>query len=77
MSSIEDLVDRIQVQDFVNAQTVFGELMSDRLADALEQAKIRVAGEMFNDNVDDETDEDLEELSDEEIDEILDDEDEE
>jgi hypothetical protein len=75
--SIEDFIDKVQMQDFTNASPVFGELMSSKLADALDQAKIKIANEVFNAGDDDDEDEDLEELSDEEIDEILDDEDDE
>jgi len=76
--SIENFIDKIQTQDFTNASPIFGELMSSKLADALDQAKIKIANEVFNaGDDDDEEDEDLEELSDEEIDEILDDEDDE
>jgi|APGre2960657404_1045060.scaffolds.fasta_scaffold336723_2 hypothetical protein len=75
--SIENFIDKIQTQDFTNASPIFGELMSSKLADALDQAKIKIANEVFNAGDDDDEDEDLEELSDEEIDEILDDEDDE
>ena len=75
--SIEDFIDKIQTQDFTNASPIFGELMASKLDDALDQAKIKIANEVFNSGDDDDEDEDLEELSDEEIDEILDDEDDE
>ena len=71
--SIEDFIDRVQVQDFTNAAPMFGELMASKLADALDQAKIKIANEVFESGDDDE----LEEVSDEEVDEILDDDDEE
>lgn len=71
--SIEDFIDKIQTQDFTNASPVFGEIMASKLTDALDQAKMKIANEVFNSGDDD----DLEELSDEEIDEILDDDDEE
>lgn len=71
--SIEDFIDRVQVQDFTNAAPMFGELMASKLADALDQAKMKIANEVFESGDDDE----LEEVSDEEIDEILDDDDEE
>lgn len=73
--SIEDFIDKVQMQDFTNASPVFGELMSSKLADALDQAKMKIANEVFNSG--DDEDDDLEELSDEEVDEILDDEDDE
>ena len=67
--SIEDFIDKVQMQDFTNASPVFGELMSSKLADALDQAKIKIANEVFNSGDDDD---ELEEVSDEEVDEILD-----
>ena len=72
--SIEDFIDKIQTQDFTNASPIFGELMSSKLADALDQAKIKIANEVFNS---DDDDDELEEVSDEEVDEILDDDDDE
>ena len=73
--SIEDFIDKVQMQDFTNASPVFGELMSSKLADALDQAKMKIANEVFNSG--DDEDDDLEELSDKGVDEILDDEDDE
>ena len=67
--SIEDFIDRVQVQDFTNAAPIFSELMAGKLSDALEQVKMQIAGEVFNSDADDD---ELEELSDEELDEILD-----
>ena len=72
--SIEDFIDKIQTQDFTNASPVFGELMASKLADALDQAKIKIANEVFNSG---DEDDELEEVSDEEVDEILDGEDDE
>lgn len=71
--SIEDFIDRVQVQDFTNASPIFNELMAGKIGDALEQVKMQIAGEVFESGDDDE----LEELSDEELDEILDEDDEE
>ena len=70
--SVEDLIDKIQTQDFTAAKPMFAELMATKLNDALEQQKIKVAGQMFGDDQE-EDDEELEDISDEEIDEILDD----
>ena len=58
-------------QDFANAGPTFNEIMQQKLTDALDQEKIRVADQVFNDDEDD-----LEDVSDEEIEEILDDDDE-
>ena len=73
--SIEDFIDRVQVQDFTNAAPLFGELMASKLGNALDQAKMKIANEVFNSG--DEDDEELEDVSDEEVDEILDGDDEE
>ena len=70
--SIEDFIDKVHMQDFTNAAPMFGELMASKLGDALDQAKMKIANEVFSS-----ADDDLEELSDEEIDEILDEEDDE
>jgi hypothetical protein len=72
MSSIEELINTVMDQDFANAGPTFNEIMQQKLTDALDQEKIRVADQVFNDDEDD-----LEDVSDEEIEEILDDEDDE
>ncbi len=72
MSNIEDLINNVMDQDFAKAGPMFSELMQQKLTDALNQEKVRVAGAIFNDDEDG-----LEEISDEEIGEIVDDEDEE
>lgn len=62
-------------QDFAKAGPMFSELMQQKLADSLDQEKIRVAGVVFNDEEEFEDDDELEEISDEEIGEIVDEED--
>lgn len=76
MSNIEDLINKIQTQDFTAAQPMFAELMATKLQDALDQQKMKVASQVFGNN-EEENDEELEDVSDEEIDEILDEPDEE
>ncbi len=71
MSSIEDLINNVMDQDFASAGPSFNEIMQQKLTDALDQEKVRVAGVVFNDDEDD-----LEDVSDEEIEEIVDDEEE-
>ena len=70
--SIEDLINNVMNQDFANAGPTFNEIMQQKLTDAIDQEKIRVAGIVFN-NADDveEDDEEFEELSDDEIGEIV------
>lgn len=67
---VEDLIDKIQTQDFSAAKPMFAELMANKLQDILDQEKIKVAASVFGDN-EDEEDEEFEDISDEEIDEIL------
>lgn len=62
-------------QDFAKAGPMFSELMQQKLADSLDQEKIKVAGVVFNDEEEFEDDDELEEISDEEIGEIVDEED--
>lgn len=77
--SIEDLINNVMNQDFANAGPTFNEIMQQKLTDAIDQEKIRVAGVVFNnaDDVEEEDDEEFEELSDDEIGEIVDEEDDE
>lgn len=77
MSNIEDLINSVMDQDFAKAGPMFNELMQQKLADSLDQEKIRVAGVVFNDDEDFDDDEELEEISDEELDQIIGDEDDE
>ena len=76
--SIEDLINNVMNQDFAKAGPTFNEIMQQKLTDAIDQEKIRVAGVVFNDEEDfeeEEDDEEFEDLSDDEIGEIVDDED--
>ena len=77
MSNIEDLINSVMDQDFAKAGPMFSELMQQKLADSLDQEKIKVAGVMFNDEEEFEDDDELEDISDEEIGEIIDEEDDE
>jgi len=81
--SIEDLINNVIDQDFAKAGPTFQELMQDRMNDALEQEKISVAGQIFNnedpeeeiDNGDTTAEEDLEDIddfTDEEIEDAID-----
>jgi len=82
MATIEDLINSVADQDFSNAGPTFNELMQSRIADALEQEKIAVAGQIFNgeEPEEEQLEFDLDDITDEEIDdaiEEIDDEDEE
>lgn len=54
----EELINRISMQDYANAQPMFAELMATKLHDALDAEKVKVASQMFD--PDEDTDEDLE-----------------
>lgn len=72
---IEDLIQSATTQDFSAASDIFNDIMSSKMADALEQQKIAVANRIYNgvEPEDEEiSDEDLE-LDDEDLE--LDDED--
>lgn len=64
---IHDFINSIQDKNFTNAETLFKDMLDDRVQSALDQTRIGIADTIFN-NVSDEeeTEEDLE-LSDEEI----------
>ena len=46
--TIEDLIAKTQEKDFVAANDIFAELMQGKINDAMEQEKIRVAGQIYN-----------------------------
>lgn len=73
VNPIEDLINTVTTQDFSKAGPTFAEIMQDKMADALEQEKIAVADQVFNDaeaegDIDDE---DLEDVSDEDIEDAI------
>jgi len=48
MSTIEDLVQASLNQDYNGANEIFGDLMSSKISDALEQEKIQLANNIYN-----------------------------
>jgi translation elongation factor EF-Ts len=46
--TIEDLIAKTTEGDFVASNNIFGELMQSKINDAMEQEKIRVAGQIYN-----------------------------
>jgi hypothetical protein len=52
--SIEDFINSVTDQNFSKAEPIFHELIQDKLNDALEAEKIKVAGHVFNGEEDDE-----------------------
>ena len=66
MENIEQLIQQAADKDYAAANTTFVDIMNQKLADTLEQEKIRVSGEIYN-SLESEEDEQLElDLDDEE-----------
>ena len=49
MENIEQLIQQAADKDYAAANTTFVDIMNQKLADTLEQEKIRVSGEIYND----------------------------
>ena len=68
---IADFLNSVEGQDFVNAERQFGDMINDRLQNAMDQAKIKIASSLYSDELDDdggdeeEVELDAEELEDE------------
>lgn len=45
---IEDLLASIESQSYTDAEERFNDIIGDRLQDTLDQAKVRIAGQVFN-----------------------------
>lgn len=79
-TTIEDLINTVTTQDFSKAGPTFAEIMQGKMADALEQEKISVADQVFNnaepededEDISDEEDAELDDVTDEEIDDAID-----
>ena len=73
VDTIEDLIQHSLAQDYNKANEVFGNVMTTRVADLLDQQKVKIAGQIYNDEPADEEDpledEDFEEAEGEEEDE--------
>ena len=61
VDTIEDLVNHSLAQDYNKANEVFGTVMTTKLADVLDQTKVKLAGQIYNGDPEDE-----EEIEDEE-----------
>ena len=48
MENIEQLIQQANDKDFANANNTFVDIMNQKLADTLEQEKIKVAGQIYN-----------------------------
>ena len=49
MENIEQLIQQAADKDYAGANNTFVDIMNQKLADTLEQEKIRVSGEIYND----------------------------
>ena len=70
VDTIEDLIQHSLAQDYNKANEVFGNVMTTRVADLLDQQKVKIAGQIYNEEPADEEDpledEDFEETKGEE-----------
>ena len=57
--AIEDIINHVDKQDFSKAGPTFAEIMATKVTDALEQEKIAVAGQVFNQATDGESDDQI------------------
>ena len=62
-AGVADMIDLAYAQDFNKANTIFNDMMGDKISDALDQEKISLADQIFNDQ--EETDDEELEASDE------------
>jgi hypothetical protein len=70
MSDVNELILALAKDDMVKANSVFGDVMGNKINDALDDAKIQMAQSMLGiDNEDDESDEDYDESEDNEVEE--------
>lgn len=65
-TSINDFINAIEKQDFTSAEKDFNDLLGDRMQDALDQAKVKIASSMYNDEEPVEVEAELEDEVDEE-----------
>ena len=78
VNPIEDLINSVTTQDFSQAGPTFAEIMQDKIIDALEQEKIAVADQTFNnvepedEEISDEESAELDDVSDEEMEDAID-----
>ena len=72
VSSAENFINAITAKDFVSASKEFEDMMMAKVDDTLEQEKINMAGQVFNDEEPSE-DDDTEEVGDDDTEEVGDD----
>jgi len=49
VDTIEDLIQHSLAQDYNKANEVFGNVMTTRVGDLLDQQKVKIAGQIYND----------------------------
>ena len=68
---IDELIDNIATKNFTSARQGFDDLMKDRVSDAMDAEKIKIAGQIYNGDddfdPDEVTDETLEAAAEEEV----------
>jgi len=72
MENIEQLIQQAADKDYAAANTTFVDIMNQKLADTLEQEKIRVSGEIYNGMESEEDEEQLELDLEDDADELVD-----
>ena len=71
VDTIDDLVKHSLAQDYNKANEVFGNVMTTKLADVLDQTKMKLAGQIYNGDPEDEEEiEDEEDIENEEEEEV-------
>ena len=70
VNTIEDLVKHSLAQDYNKANEVFGTVMTTKLADVLDQTKVKLAGQIYNGDPEDEEIEDEELEIEDEVEEV-------
>ena len=69
MTEIVDFLNNVTTKNFVEAEKQFSELLNDKLATRLDDEKIKVANQVFNNVTDDdvESETESEEVADEDV----------
>ena len=67
-TSVSDLVDAIATGEYADADKAFADNLETRIADALDQAKVAVANNVYDLELDDTLEDDLDEISDDDPD---------
>ena len=56
VNTIDDLIKHSLAQDYNKANEVFGNVMTTKLTDLLDQQKVKIAGQIYNGDPEDEED---------------------